>query len=57
VIKTECNILKFDKNIKGIALGTALGAGIGVALNNFPIGLGIGFVFAIAFINKKNNKK
>jgi len=48
-------ILKLADNTKGIAIGTVLGVGIGVALNNFAIGLAIRIIFSVALIQKKNN--
>jgi len=49
--------LKENPNLKGIVFGTAIGTAIGVSLDNFAIGLGIGFVFAIALIKKEKTKE
>ena len=46
-------IMKFDSETKSIAIGTALGVGIGVVLKNFTLGLVIGIVFTV-FLIKKN---
>ena len=47
--------MKFDSETKSIAIGTALGVGIGVALNNFTLGLAIGIVFTVFLIKKNKN--
>ena len=49
--------MKINSETKSIAIGTALGVGIGVALNNFILGLAIGIVFAIGLINKNKASK
>ena len=49
--------MKFDSETKSIAIGTALGVGIGVALNNFTLGLAIGIVFAVALMKRNKDSK
>jgi len=48
--------LKLSKNNKAIAIGTALGVGLGVTLNSFPLGLAIGIVFSVGLIQKNKEK-
>lgn len=43
----------------GIAIGLMLGAGVGVAIQNIPVGMGVGLLLGVVFdvVNRNNFAK